>query len=211
MRDVAAIPFVLSFLLPLIHSKRHPFLIRPHYGDSRCERESTPGDCNVQHCIESGLGEACESRYVRFLKADGRDYSRKTCRCLTEPLCAIMPSNKQGCVSYSSLGSQAQRLVRKWTMSESDRESIALQRDLFHNEYQVKKPLRLRFKHSNLTRYTDSRRHEELLKGKTRFCCRLHRIHKRAQHLRLKEEPSNSNTAAISVIPMISILGLYYT
>ncbi|CAD5214458.1 unnamed protein product [Bursaphelenchus okinawaensis] len=208
MQNVVTLSCLLALLTLTVTSKKLPFMIRPHYGDSRCEKDLTPGDCNVQHCIESGLGEACESRYVRFMRSDGKDYSRKTCRCLTEPLCAIMPSNKQGCVTYSQLNHQAQRVIRKWTMSESDRESITLHRAQYHDEYKLQKPLRLRFKHSNLTRYTETKRHNELIKGKTRFCCRLHRpIYKRAQHLTSREpyQPSSGYSTAISLLPLISI------
>jgi hypothetical protein len=60
------------------------------------------------------------------------------------------------------LSKPAQRLIRKWTLSDSERRSN--RRRTFGNEYTGAL--------SNNSTYNDQARHQQLLNGTTRFCCR---------------------------------------
>jgi hypothetical protein len=141
----------------------------------------------------------CEARFVRF-RLNGKQFSRKICRCLSvsenlfccfnnrlqEPICTPMELGQIGCTTYKSMSRQTQRSIRKWTMSEAEKNAPINQ---YGNEY----------KNASVagTFYSDQERHSQLLNGTTKFCCR---IDKSATHRRYSfrsKRPLHQNSATL--------------
>ncbi|EJW81204.1 hypothetical protein WUBG_07890, partial [Wuchereria bancrofti] len=114
----------------------------------QCQTNS-PGDCNPYSCRGT-----CEGRYVRFW-----DSRLKIDR--TEPICSLIGMNAySGCRTYTMLSTLAQRFIRLWTMNDAKK---------FDNQ-------RSAFLVLHFDRSLDRLRHNQLLNGNSKFCCRTANI-----------------------------------
>ncbi|VIO90672.1 Met-10 like-protein, partial [Brugia malayi] len=122
----------------------------------QCQTNS-PGDCNPYSCRGT-----CEGRYVRFWDSRLKiDRTVKSCQCMQEPICSLIGMNAYtGCRTYTMLSTSAQRFIRLWTMNDAKK---------FDNQRSAL--LVLRFDRS-----WDRLRHDQLLNGNSKFCCRTANI-----------------------------------
>ncbi|CAG9534524.1 unnamed protein product [Cercopithifilaria johnstoni] len=116
-----------------------------------------PGDCNPYSCRGT-----CEGLYVRFWDSKLKiDRTVKSCQCVEEPVCSLIGMNAYaGCRTYTMLSTAAQRFIRLWTMSgteksDNQRSSIFTYRS---------------------DRSWDRLRHNQLLNANSKFCCRTANI-----------------------------------
>ncbi|WKX98403.1 hypothetical protein Q1695_013804 [Nippostrongylus brasiliensis] len=132
-----------------------------------------PGDCDPESC-----GGTCESRYIRFFdRFTKMDRTAKSCQCVEERICSIIGMNPHaGCRSYSTLSAAGQRLIRLWSIDAKER--------------------RYRFSNHVRKRFSDKQRHQQLLNGNSRFCCRSMPT-KRIRSLRLQAYAGKESTFAV--------------
>ncbi|XGW18149.1 hypothetical protein V3C99_002622 [Haemonchus contortus] len=138
-----------------------------------------PGDCDPVAC-----GGTCEARYIRFLdRFSNVDRTAKSCQCVQEKICSIIGMHHYaGCRSYSTLSVAGQRLIRLWSIDSKDR--------------------RYRFTNEVGKRFSDKQRHQQLMNGNSRFCCRSI-TPKKARSLRLRIRAGSADTG---LLPMFSLL-----
>uniref|UniRef100_A0A7I4Y9M4 Uncharacterized protein n=1 Tax=Haemonchus contortus TaxID=6289 RepID=A0A7I4Y9M4_HAECO len=141
-----------------------------------------PGDCDPVAC-----GGTCEARYIRFLdRFSNVDRTAKSCQCVQEKICSIIGMHHYaGCRSYSTLSVAGQRLIRLWSIDSKDR--------------------RYRFTNEVGKRFSDKQRHQQLMNGNSRFCCRSI-TPKKARSLRLR---IRAGSADAGLLPMFSLLITY--
>ncbi|KAL4002979.1 hypothetical protein ACH3XW_5735 [Acanthocheilonema viteae] len=116
-----------------------------------------PGDCNPYSCRGT-----CEGRYVRFWNSKLKiDRTIKSCHCVQEPICSLIGMNAYaGCRTYTMLSTTAQRFIRLWTMSDTEK-SDNQRSSLFPFPFD---------------RSWDRLRHNQLLNANSKFCCRTANI-----------------------------------
>ncbi|KAI6176448.1 hypothetical protein M3Y97_00799200 [Aphelenchoides bicaudatus] len=188
--------YLFLILLQLFAVNARKAAQKPFYGDVQCDNERSEGDCNVQECVKAKLGLACEARFVRFA-IHGKQFSRKTCRCISEPVCTPIELGQLGCTTYKNMSRQTQRSVRRWTMSEAEKNAPQTQ---YGNEYKNASS-------NDGTFYSDHERHLQLLNGTTKFCCR---IDKSATHQRFsfqgKRPVNNRKNSASNSLSSVGLL-----
>ncbi|CAJ0930842.1 unnamed protein product, partial [Mesorhabditis belari] len=133
---------VLSIVSPFVLS--HFFVQK----EESC-RGPRPGDCDPEAC-----GGSCEARYIRFHDQGIKgDRTVKSCQCQREKICQIIGMHAYaGCRSYATLSPSGQRMVRVWSMSRDER--------------------RARINNDTSYRFAEKKRHQQLIYGNSRFCCR---------------------------------------
>nr|CDJ97914.1 Hypothetical protein CBG16564 [Haemonchus contortus] len=126
----------------------------------------------------------CDTRFLdRFSNVDR---TAKSCQCVQEKICSIIGMHHYaGCRSYSTLSVAGQRLIRLWSIDSKDR--------------------RYRFTNEVGKRFSDKQRHQQLMNGNSRFCCRSI-TPKKARSLRLR---IRAGSADAGLLPMFSLLITY--
>ncbi|KAE9555350.1 hypothetical protein FO519_001432 [Halicephalobus sp. NKZ332] len=140
-----------------------------------------PGDCNPVAC--GGEESACEAKYTRFYDPIMRvDRTRKSCQCVQEGACSVVGMYPfSGCRSYMSLNSAAQRMVRKWTMSNSEQ----------------------------VNNFSDTVRDFQLRNGNSRFCCKTSKKKRRFVSAQINGERDFRNLFSPSLILVSCFLFLF--
>ncbi|VDO24191.1 unnamed protein product [Haemonchus placei] len=142
----------------------------------------------------------CDTRFLdRFSNVDR---TAKSCQCVQEKICSIIGMHHYaGCRSYSTLSVAGQRLIRLWSIDSKDR------RYRFTNEvgkrFSDKQSWTL--VHFQCPRQENPFRHQQLMNGNSRFCCRSI-TPKKARSLRLR---IRAGSADAGLLPMFSLLITY--